>query len=85
MKREYIRPYLAVESFQLNAAIAGACGGNGQIALAHSVDECKANDATGDFGGPYYGAACDVNVVLNDGSAEVCYHSLANVGVYLTS
>lgn len=74
MKKDYIKPYLAVESFQLDAAVAGSCTDKGGVAINKNKHDCvEAFDL-------FFGAACaevpggtdvtDVNYE-NDG---LCYH-----------
>lgn len=87
MKKEYVKPYIVVESFQLNAAIAAGCNGSGKFALGYTQDTCTDLEE----GGPgYFGAACAEigleNVVdpggdLNDG---FCYHA-ALADIFLES
>lgn len=84
MKRKYFKPYLAVESFQLNAAIAGSCS-NGKISLNHEIDACTLDDETNDFMAPIFGAPCDVNVVQSDNPDGICVQAFQWTEQYLTS
>ncbi len=79
MKKEYVKPYLALESFQLVAALAGACNGAGQTPLNQSIDECTAVE---EGGGMLFGNACTVNVHLQP---NICHQGPVNGGTYLTS
>ena len=84
MKKEYVKPYLALESFQLVAALAGSCSSSGKTPLNHSVHEC---DALDELGGAYFGENClenlvDSGVVAPDGE---CYQASVEGGMYLTS
>lgn len=83
MKREYFKPYLAVESFQLNAAIAGAC--SGLITLNHKIDACTLDDETNDPMSPIFGAPCDLNVVQSDNPDGVCVQAFQMTDQFLTS
>lgn len=82
MKREYAKPFLAVESFQLDAAIAGDCGGDKQK-LNQEINECTMRDSQGmydseDFN---FGMACGINVVQED----PCYHAMSLGVAYMIS
>lgn len=78
MKKTYTKPYIAVESFQLNAAIASSCSGDGKHTLGFDIDTCTLEDNRGstDFiGSNYFGNACVHNVVVEgDGNDQICYH-----------
>lgn len=90
MKREYIKPYLAVESFQLDAAIAGACSGENMMALNHDVNDCTLMDDRGtNYGLIYFGAACGsaggMDVVTPDNADGACYQVFNASEQFLTS
>lgn len=80
MKKEYVKPYLALESFQLVAALAGSC----QNAINHSIDECNGNEE--DLG-VFFGNSCDIHAIIDGKYTEdgVCYHGFDGLGNYLTS
>ncbi len=64
MKRKYVKPYLLVESYQLDASVATACSAqpNGQP-IYYGETNCS-------FGGEYYfDPRCAEDVVNGD-----CYH-----------
>ena len=74
MKKEYKTPYLIMESFQLNAAVATSCSGRGTQPLGHGVDTCDLVDETGDF---EFGKACKYDIINEaggDGNDTYCYH-----------
>ena len=73
MKREYQKPYLAMESFQLNAAIAASCSSEGKTPINYGVDSC----GNGYFG-VYFGSSCEVDVTNpgGDENDELCYQGL---------
>lgn len=78
MKRKYSKPYLLVESFQLNAAIAASCSSDGGIAIHYSEDTCTFDN------GQYFNAQnCGMDVVGTGGDSNdtICYHGpwIANV------
>lgn len=90
MKKEYIKPYLAVESFQLDAAIAGACGSDNMMALNHSVNDCTLMDGQGEnYNIDYFGAACGlaggVDIVTPDNPDGACYMVFNAADQFLTS
>ena len=78
MKKLYTKPYLAVESFQLDAAIASSCTGENKHALGYSLNTCTLDDDKGSIafvGSHYFGQACIHNVqVEGDGNDMICYH-----------
>lgn len=86
MKKEYIKPYLAVESFQLNAAIAGAC--TGKITLNQSVDECTTHDGNGMVNTSVFlfGAACiQIPNGIDITQQDTCYQAMSMSDQFLTS
>jgi len=88
MKRTYTKPLIAMESFQLNAAIAAACSQReGGIAIHHAENTCTALEEIGDM---IFGTACgdnggtDVNATP-DANDEICYHGFLYGEVFLAS
>ena len=80
MKKEYVKPYLALESFQLVAALAGSCTDQGYTPLNQSVDDCKGLESVGI---PFFGGSCQMDVFENQ---ELCYQTMIEgTGVTLTS
>lgn len=71
MKREYQKPYLAVESFQLNAAIAASCTSEKKSAIHYGLDDCWLGDQEGEPDDVYFGNACVVD--LNNNDEGLCY------------
>lgn len=70
MKKTYTKPYLVVESFQLDAAIAANCSSQGFIPIGHGEDSCtldgeffNLNNCQTDLTGPD-----------GDGNDTICYH-----------
>ncbi len=83
MKTEYQKPYLAVESFQLNAAIAGACRDSGAVPLNHGLNDCSpAEEAPGI---QLFGAACEIDIVNDDNPDGTCYQGLTDQGKFFES
>jgi len=77
MKKTYVKPYLAVETFQLDAAIASSCSSQGKLDLGYTMDTCNLDDGRGthrpSFG--YFGKSCRSDVeVVGDGNDLICYH-----------
>lgn len=76
MKKEYQKPYLAVESFQLNAAIATGCSSEGKLPIHYTENQCRSGDDEGELLSVFIGAACEVDVVNGvggDGNDTLCY------------
>lgn len=78
MKKEYIKPYLAVESFQLNAAIATACSAEyitgtneKKTAIHYGEDSCTLIE---ELGISYIGNACGTDIVNVTDDDYFCYH-----------
>lgn len=76
MKKKYVKPFVLIESFQLDAAIAGSCSSGTPI--NHYEDSCG-------FGAPsepgfnfeyFAGDACVFDVTLDgdDDNSTNCYH-----------
>lgn len=77
MKRKYAKPYLIVESFQLNAAVASSCSGEGKLPIHFGENTCMSEDDEGEVYIEYLGNACKtdiINQVGGDGNDTICYH-----------
>ena len=78
MKRTYNKPRIAVESFQLDATIAGACANKvGAINQSESMCVFDSSDTGFDaLGGvSYFGSnACRPNIVDEKTDGMYCYH-----------
>ena len=83
MKKTYVKPYIAVETFQLNAAIAAACSSEGKYTLGFGMNSCTLEDDKGStefIGVGIFGLACaandghDVINIEGDGNDTLCYH-----------
>lgn len=73
MKKKYVKPYIVVESFQLNAAVASACSKENKYPLNYGMDVCTLDEE--EPGLNYFGPACIHNVhVEGDGNDLICYH-----------
>lgn len=75
MKKKYVKPYIAVESFQLNAAIA-SCTSEGYIPIGRSENNCGWGEGVdGNF--QYFNYDnCEVDLTGPDidGADTICYH-----------
>lgn len=87
MKKTYTKPYIAVESFQLDAAIAASCSPT-KGSLGYSVNTCTLSDEKGIYlpNLPYLGFACanegNADIVNGgDGNDSPCYHGPIDVNV----
>lgn len=81
MKKAYTKPYLVMEAFQLDAAIAASCSSEGKTALGFYQSSCTLEEEAPGLG--YFGAACDVNVTdpdFNDPNDTLCYHGPTDPG-----
>ena len=85
MKREYRKPYLAMESFQLTAAIAASCSSQEKTPLNYGISNCKSGDDEGETYVDYLGNACDVDIlgdenvgITGDDNDTLCYHGPFN-------
>ena len=78
MKKEYSKPYMVVESFQLNAAIAASCSSEEKTPLNFYQNNCTLEEEAP--GLVYFGAACAGNGVdvtnpdFVDDNGTLCYH-----------
>lgn len=81
MKKKYEKPYIAVEFFQLDAAIAASCSADKKLGINYDFELCTPLEENP--GDTYLGDACLHDVrVEGDGNDTICYHGpLAN---YLT-
>ena len=78
MKKAYTKPLIAMESFQLNAAIAASCSSQGYQPIDFNEETCSYDI--------YFGTSCleDVtggNNVYGDNNDELCYHGPIAAGV----
>lgn len=73
MKKKYVKPYIVIESFQLNAAVAASCSSEGKIPINYGEGTCNDMDEAGTG---YFGQACETNVTVSGGddNDEFCYH-----------
>ena len=71
MKKKYDKPFIALESYQLNAAVANACSSLGHIAINHVENTC-----TFDSGQFYNYTTCQVDLTNADLDEHdsICYH-----------
>lgn len=77
MKRKYSKPYLAMESFQLNAAIATSCSSEGKQPIHYGENTCIVGNDSDEQAIEYLGNACKLDIigkVGGDGNDTLCYH-----------
>lgn len=73
MKREYKKPYLLVEPYQLDAPVAATCSEQDFIPINHYQNTCI-------FDGFFYAMQCKEDVVNGE-----CYHGpLTSDGIIFT-
>jgi hypothetical protein len=75
MKKDYKKPYLLIESFQLNAAVAGSCAASGGIAINYGENKCgfiEHSEGRYEF---FNYNNCEVDLTgPEDGYDTICYH-----------
>lgn len=79
MKRKYIKPVLAVESFQINAAIAGSCSTGTPI--GHYEEGCGyGTSSEGNMFRFFNENTCDIDLTGDGGDDNdtPCYHGPIN-------
>lgn len=74
MKRAYKKPSIAVESFQLNATIAGACADGGGLPLNHGMSTCVDDKYSDALDNGYFNMSRACNVFQVDSPSDYCYH-----------
>ena len=75
MKKAYTKPYLAVESFQLDAAIANSCSSEGKLAINSGVNDCTFRAIDPNI--TQFGPACSIDIVNFNTYGRYntfCYH-----------
>ena len=79
MKKNYSKPVLLVESFQLNAAFADSCSAQGLITINHWLSTCTID--------VYFGSEiCDVNLSeMQQPNDTLCYHGPTVIANYTYS
>lgn len=82
MRRTYIKPILAVESFQLDAAIAASCSSQGYISINLGEDTCTFDN--GQFFN-YNNCQMDLTGPEGDGNDTPCYHGPTLAGMTFIS
>lgn len=82
MKRAYKKPSIAVESFQLNAAIAGSCADANGYPLNHGMTTCNTFE-----GDTYFLMDRDCDLSFDDPESDemYCYHASASLYGYFES
>lgn len=81
MKRNYSKPYLVMESFQLNAAVAASCSSEEKQPIHYGENTCIVGDDPGEQAVEYLGNACELDIVGNvggDSNDTICYHGPIN-------
>ena len=71
MKRPYKKPYLGVESFQLNAALAQSCSAQHYTPINRGPNDCTFDN--GQFFN-LFNCQLDLTYSDDDGNDTICYH-----------
>ena len=80
MKKRYEKPIVVMQSFQLDADVAGACSERGANLVNSTEDNCALDD------GLFASTACILNVKeTGDGNNGICYHTLVDINMYFGS
>lgn len=80
MKKNYRKPVLVKETFQLDAAVAGTCSGKGATTVNYSEDKCYLEN--GLFASEY----CYINVLeQGDSNDGICYQSMVDINSFFAS
>lgn len=79
MKKIYSKPYLAVESFQLDAAIAASCSSQDYVPIGYGENNCGLGTPAAGEGKQYQffnhdNCAFDLVDFAGDGNDTECYH-----------
>lgn len=79
MKKEYQKPMIVIESFQLNAAVAGSCSDEaGEVPINHYQDNCGSGTSSDpDFQFQFFAdpmCETDLTIGASDGNDIECYH-----------
>ena len=80
MKKNYRKPILVMESFQLDAAIAGTCTGKGGTSVNYSEDKCYLDN------GLFASNNCYINVIeQGDSNDGICYQTMVDINSFFAS
>jgi hypothetical protein len=75
MKKDYKKPYLLIESFQLNAAVAGSCAAQGGITINYGENRCGFDVGVDNQFQFFNAFNCDMDLTgPEDGYDTICYH-----------
>ena len=87
MKKKYEKPIFIVESFQLDASIAGSCSGDGQVSINHGENDCGRGVGI-DYPFQYINYNnCEVDLTgpEGDNNDTTCYHGPMAAGMTFIS
>ena len=90
MKKTYTKPHLAVESFQLDAAVATSCSAQGKAVLSQDVNGCSFESIDRritQFGGKCITDVVNVNNPKYGLYNYLCYHGpvVEYTSIFITS
>ena len=81
-KKKYAKPYLIIEAFQLDTAVA-SCSGDGGVAINYSFDQCDLEDEMP--GLTLFGPACENNILDQQEGNTSCYNAPYSGMTFLNS
>ena len=75
MKKKYVKPYLGMESFQLNAAVAAVCSDDDRVPINHRAETCSFPEGRDQYGQFFSLVNCQMDLTGGeDGNNTLCYH-----------
>lgn len=81
-RKKYEKPYLIIEAFQLDTAVA-SCSGDGGIAVNQSFEQCDLEDEMAGFS--WFGPSCENNILdVQEGNTS-CYNAPVSGMTFLNS
>ena len=81
-KKKYAKPYLIIEAFQLDTAVA-SCSGDGGVAINYSLDQCDLEDTMPGFS--WFGSACENSILDAQEGNTSCYNAPVDGMTFLNS
>lgn len=76
MKKAYNKPFIMVELFQLDAALASSCSSEGKAPLNFTLSSCADSNMPGADAGYWSNGSCNHNPTEpgGDDNDTICYH-----------
>lgn len=76
MKKKYIKPYIVIESFQLDAAVAASCSSQDYIPINYNENGCGFDEISTGYWQFFNYDNCEMDLTgpEGDGNDTTCYH-----------